>query len=237
MLVLVVEETGIPGENYIFHTYGLCPVPGWKLGLMNETRSKPTTGTRCPTLFDKWHRISWHSWIPRSLFTQSWTTGMGEWVSGWVSEWMVLLRRQPSSGQKKMLVLQVIEWASEGFTPCQHLRLSSGQEHSHHLFSPWWQFLTNATRRKPTTRTWCPILFGKWHGMGHTREHERKEWTCKCKQNSSTFSSKYQFSMTSWKKTKIHDFSRMVSNFKIFHDRGNPEWKNPLQLRNNRASY
>ena len=25
--------------------------------LMNETRRKPTTGTRCPTLFDKWHGI------------------------------------------------------------------------------------------------------------------------------------------------------------------------------------
>ena len=25
--------------------------------LMNETRMEPTTGTRCPTLFDKWHRI------------------------------------------------------------------------------------------------------------------------------------------------------------------------------------
>ena len=24
---------------------------------MNETRRKPTTGTRCPTLFDKWHGI------------------------------------------------------------------------------------------------------------------------------------------------------------------------------------
>ena len=25
--------------------------------LMNETIRKPTTGTRCPTLFDKWHGI------------------------------------------------------------------------------------------------------------------------------------------------------------------------------------
>ena len=25
--------------------------------LMNETRRKPTTGTRCPTLFDTWHGI------------------------------------------------------------------------------------------------------------------------------------------------------------------------------------
>ena len=25
--------------------------------LINETRRKPTTGTRCPTLFDKWHGI------------------------------------------------------------------------------------------------------------------------------------------------------------------------------------
>ena len=25
--------------------------------MMNETMRKPTTGTRCPTLFDMWHRI------------------------------------------------------------------------------------------------------------------------------------------------------------------------------------
>ena len=25
--------------------------------LINVTRRKPTTGTRCPTLFDKWHGI------------------------------------------------------------------------------------------------------------------------------------------------------------------------------------
>ena len=60
--------------------------------MMNETRRKPTTGTRCPTLFVKWHRIFYmpshtdtagHTKvfdypvtqtrldIPRSLITQS----------------------------------------------------------------------------------------------------------------------------------------------------------------------
>ena len=53
---------------------------------MNETRWKPTTGTRCPTLFDKWDRdricpVAWLD-IPRPLFTHSWTTGGKSECSG-----------------------------------------------------------------------------------------------------------------------------------------------------------
>ena len=45
--------------------------------LMNETRRKPTTGRRCPTLFDKWPGIFYMPSrrtrldIPRPLITQS----------------------------------------------------------------------------------------------------------------------------------------------------------------------
>ena len=52
--------------------------------LMNETRMEPTTGTRYPSLFDKWHRIFLYmpSRIDTAVHTkvfiygpQSWTTG------------------------------------------------------------------------------------------------------------------------------------------------------------------
>ena len=41
--------------------------------LMNETRRKPTTATRCPTLFDKWHGIFYaqshrHGWTYQGLY-------------------------------------------------------------------------------------------------------------------------------------------------------------------------
>ena len=42
----------------------------------NETRRKPTTRKRCPTLFDKWHRIFYaqshrHSWTYQGLWLPS----------------------------------------------------------------------------------------------------------------------------------------------------------------------
>ena len=70
---------------------------------MNETRRKPSTGTQCPTLFDKWHGTFYmpsrtdtagHTKafdypvtqtrldIPRPLITQSWTTGGKSKCSG-----------------------------------------------------------------------------------------------------------------------------------------------------------
>ena len=47
---------------------------------MNETRRKPTTRTRCPNHFDKWHGIFYYAQSHRQtqpLFTQSWITGGG----------------------------------------------------------------------------------------------------------------------------------------------------------------
>ena len=60
-------------------------------------------------------------------------------------------------------------WALGGFAPCQHLRPSSGREHtvipyvipSPAMMITWW--ITLVTRRKPTTGTWCPTLFDEWH--------------------------------------------------------------------------
>ena len=47
---------------------------------------------------------------------------------------------------------------SEGFTPCRHLRPSSGQEHTvvWLIHSGDDDYLMNETRKKPTTRTGCP---------------------------------------------------------------------------------
>ena len=56
---------------------------------------------------------------------------------------------------------------SGDFTPCRHLRPSSGREHTvvdlQHIQSGDDDYLMNGTRRKPTTGTRCPTLFDKWH--------------------------------------------------------------------------
>ena len=41
----------------------------------SQSRRQPTTGTRCPTLFDKWPVHTKAKDIPRPLITQSWATG------------------------------------------------------------------------------------------------------------------------------------------------------------------
>ena len=71
----------------------------------------------------------------------------------------------------------VTDWIlSGGFTPCCHLRPSSGREHSlSSTFNPWW-FLMNETRRKPSTETRCPTLFDKWHGIVHMPSHTDTAW-------------------------------------------------------------
>ena len=67
------NEAGIPNEVGIPNEAGIPNELGFPVGipqnfpagitylggddyLINETRRKPTTRTRCPTLFDKWHR-------------------------------------------------------------------------------------------------------------------------------------------------------------------------------------
>ena len=63
-------------------------------------------------------------------------------------------RRQPRS------------WLSGGFTPCRHLRPSSGREHTIVTYSVLLlDYLMNETRRKPTTGRQSPTLFDKWHGI------------------------------------------------------------------------
>ena len=57
----------LQGENIRHITYSV----GDDDYLMNETRRKPTTRTRCSTLFDKWHGIFY---MP---ITQSWTIRVG----------------------------------------------------------------------------------------------------------------------------------------------------------------
>ena len=49
---------------------------------------------------------------------------------------------------------------SGSFTPCRHLRPSSGREHtySHITYSLRWWWLPNETRKKHTTETGCPTL-------------------------------------------------------------------------------
>ena len=57
---------------------------------------------------------------------------------------------------------------SRGFTPCQHLRPSSGREHTIVLIQSGdndYLELVNETRRKPTTGRQSPSLFDKWHGI------------------------------------------------------------------------
>ena len=56
---------------------------------------------------------------------------------------------------------------SGGFTPCRHLRPSSGREHTIVLLiqSGDDDYLMNETRRKPTTRRQSPSLCDKWHGI------------------------------------------------------------------------
>ena len=56
-----------------------------------------------------------------------------------------------------------------GFTPCRHLRPSSGREHTVVLLiqsgaDDYWM---NETGKKPTTGTRCPTLFDTWHGIFH----------------------------------------------------------------------
>ena len=58
---------------------------------------------------------------------------------------------------------------SGGFTPCQHLRPSSGREHTivYLIQSGDDDYLINETRRKPTTGRQSPSLCDKWHGIFH----------------------------------------------------------------------
>ena len=56
----------------------------------------------------------------------------------------------------------LVGWLSGGFTPCRHLRPSSGREH---IQSGDDDYLMNETRRKPTTGRQSPTLFDKWHGI------------------------------------------------------------------------
>ena len=56
---------------------------------------------------------------------------------------------------------------SDGFTPCRHLRPSSGQEHTivQLIQSGDDDYLMNETRRKPTTGRQSRSLCDKWHGI------------------------------------------------------------------------
>ena len=67
---------------------------------------------------------------------------------------------------------------SGGFTPCRHLRPSSGQEHTviELIQSGDDDYLMNESRRKPTTLTQCPTLFDRM-------ENERKSVYCLCEAN------------------------------------------------------
>ena len=64
-------------------------------------------------------------------------------------------------------VLFVYLSLSGGFTPCRDLRPSSGQEQTVAYLIRFGDdhYLMKETRRKPTTRTRCPTLFDKWHGI------------------------------------------------------------------------
>ena len=56
---------------------------------------------------------------------------------------------------------------SGGFTPCRHLKPSSGREHTivELIQSGDDDYLMNEIRRKPTTRRQSPSLCDKWHGI------------------------------------------------------------------------
>ena len=62
---------------------------------------------------------------------------------------------------------------SGGFTPCRHLRPSSGRERRvlQLIQSSDVDDLMNETRRKPTTRARCPTLSDKWHGIFYMPSH------------------------------------------------------------------
>ena len=77
--------------------------------LMNETRKKPTTRARCPTLFvgHGWHGILYMLrtlYISRPLITQSWATGGN---SGW-SVFQVRRRRESTPCQSTTKTLTTI---------------------------------------------------------------------------------------------------------------------------------
>ena len=65
-----------------------------------------------------------------------------------------------------MLECVVFVCLSGSFTPCRHLRPSSGREHTILLLiQSGDDYLMNETRRTPTTGRQSPSLFDKWHGI------------------------------------------------------------------------
>ena len=58
---------------------------------------------------------------------------------------------------------------SWGFTPCRHLKPSSGREHTivYLIQSGDDDYLMNETRRKPTAGRQSPSRSDKWHGIFH----------------------------------------------------------------------
>ena len=97
--------------------------------------------------------------------------------------WGLTPQQQPGSyqGGEMMMMKSVFWWRkptagvqsfrvkclSGTFTPCRHLRPSSGREHMivYLIQSSDDDYLMNETRRKPTTRRQSPSLFDKCHGI------------------------------------------------------------------------